>query len=107
MGMKGQVLLIGDYGNPKDTGQAKLVVDDLTSADVATALVDMDTFADSLVTGDFTDCNVADVAVTETTVQYADKPGASVNVDRQLVCFFRTILDNTTRRLTISGIRKA
>ena len=102
--MKGIVTLRGDYGNPTGSGIAKLVVDNLESADAATALTDMDTFADSLVTGDFTDCAVSDVAVTVKTVQFADKPAASVNVDRQLVVSFRKKSDDTIRRLTISGV---
>lgn len=102
--MKGVVILRGDYGNPTGTGIAKLVVDNLESADAATGLTDMDTFADSLVTGDFTDCAVSDVSVTVKTIQFADKPGASVNVDRQLVVHFRKKDDDTVRRLTVSGI---
>lgn len=102
--MKGVVQLIGDYGNPFSTGIAKLVVDNLESADAATALTDMDTFADSLVTGNFTECNVGDVSATVKTVQFATKPGASVNIDRQLVAHFRKKTDDTVRKLTISGI---
>lgn len=102
--MKGIVQLRGDYGNPYGTGVSKLVVDDLESADAATALTDMDTFADSLVTGDFTDCNVGDVSVTSKTIQFAVKPAASVNVDRQLVCHFRKKTDDSVRKLTISGV---
>lgn len=102
--MKGQVQLIGDYGNPDDTGEAKLVIENMESADVATGLTDLDTFADSLVTGDFTDCNVGDVSCTETTEQYQTKPAANVNVDRVLKVLFRKKDDKTTRRLTIPGI---
>jgi len=105
--MKGQVQLRGDFGNPSGSGIAKLVVDNLESLDAATALTDMDTFADSLVTGGFTECNVGDVAVTVKTVQYADPPGTDVNVDSQLVCTFRKKSDDTVRRLTISGIDPA
>lgn len=105
--MKGQVQMRGDFGNPAGTGIAKLVVDNLESADAATALTDMDTFADSLVTGGFTECNVGDVAVTVKTVQYADPPAADVNVDAQLFVTFRKKTDATTRRLTISGIDPA
>lgn len=102
--MKGVVQLLGDFGNPYGTGLAKIVVDDLESADAATALTDMDTFVDSLVTGDFTDCNVGDVHVTVKTVQFVDKPAADINVDRQLICHFRKKTDDTIRKLTISGI---
>ena len=102
--MKGIVQLRGDYGNPKDTGLSKLVVEDLESADVPTGLTDMDTFADGLKTDGFTACNVGDVTVSEITIQFQDKPGANVNVDRQLVCHFRKKTDNTVRKLTISGV---
>ena len=102
--MKGTAQLRGDYGNPYGTGIAKLVVDNLESLDAATALTDMDTFADSLVTGDFTDCNVGDISVTSKTVQFVDKPAASVNVDRQLVVHYRKKTDDAIRKLTISGI---
>lgn len=102
--MKGTVILRGDYGNPTGSGIAKLVVDNLESADVATALTAMDTFADSLVTGDFTDCAVSDVSVVDKTIQFADKPGTGTNVDRQLIVSFRKKTDDTIRQLTISGI---
>lgn len=102
--MKGTVILRCDYGNPTGSGIAKLVVDNLESADVATALTDMDTFADSLVTGDFTDAAVSDVSVVDKTIQFADKPGANVNADRQLIVSFRKKTDDTVRKLTISGI---
>lgn len=102
--MKGQVQLVGDFGNPDDTGEGKMVVYDLESTDVETGLTDLDTFADSLKTGNFTACNVGDVSVTETTEQYQDKPAADVNIDRQLVVLFRKKTDKTTRRLTIPGI---
>ena len=102
--MKGTVQLVGDYGNPAGTGIGKLVVDNLESADAATGLTDMDTFADSLVTGNFTECNVGDVSVVVYTTQFQDKPAADVNIDRQLVCHFRKKSDSTIRKLTISGI---
>lgn len=105
--MKGIVTLRGDFGNPAGTGLAKLVVDNLESADAATALTDMDTFADSLVTGAFTECNVSDVAVTVKTTQYADAPAADVNVDSQLWVTYRKKTDATVRRLTISGLDPA
>ena len=105
--MKGSVQLRGDFGNPAGTGIAKLVVDNLESADAAAAAVDMDTFADNLVLGGFTECNVGDVSITSKTVQYADPPGASVNVDAQLFVTYRKKTDATTRKLTISGIDPA
>ena len=105
--MKGQVQLRGDFGNPKGTGIAKLVVDNLESLDAATALTAMDTFADSLVTGGFTECNVGDVAVTVKTVQYADAPAADVNVDAQIFVTYRKKSDPTVRRQTISGVDPA
>jgi len=102
--MKGQIMLRGDWGNAAGTGIGKLVVDNLESADVATALTDMDTFADSLKTGLFTACNVGDVSVTDKTIQFVDKPAADVNIDRQLVVHYRKKTDDTTRKLTVSGI---
>lgn len=105
--MKGTVQLVGDFGNPAGTGIGKLVVDNLESLDAATALTDMDTFADSLVTGDFTECNVGDVSVVVYTTQFQDKPAAAVNIDRQLICHFRKKTDSTIRKLTISGISEA
>lgn len=102
--MKGIVQLVGDFGNPAGTGVAKLVVDDLQSADAETALVDMDTFADNLKADGFTAANVGDVGITVKTIQFADKPGAGVNVDRQLISHYRTKSDDTVRRLTVSGI---
>lgn len=102
--MKGSVQLRGDYGNPSGTGLGKLVVDNLESADAATALTAMDTFVDSLVTGNFTECNVGDVSVTVYTTQFTVKPAADVNIDSQLVVHFRKKTDSTIRKLTISGI---
>ncbi len=102
--MKGVVQLVGDYGNPFGTGVAKITIDDMESADAATALTDIDTFCDSLVTGFFTACAVGDVHVTVKTVQFKAKPGTSTNVDRQLICHFRKKTDDTVRKLTISGI---
>lgn len=102
--MKGQVMVRGDFGNASGTGIGKLVVDNLESADVATALTDMDTFVDSLVTGLFTGCNVGDVSVTDKTVQFVDKPASDINIDRQLICHFRKKTDDTIRKLTIPGI---
>lgn len=105
--MKGRVQIRGDFGNPKGTGYAKLSVDNLESADAATALTDMDTFVDSLKTGGFTDCNVGNTTVTVFSGQLAAKPGASVNVDSQLVVLFRKGTEEQVRRLTISGIDEA
>ena len=102
--MKGIVQLRGDFGNPSGTGLAKLTVDNLESADVAAGLTAMDTFADSLVTGDFTDCNVGDITVADKTIQFSDKPGAAVNVDRQLFVVYRKKTDDSIRRMTIPGV---
>jgi len=102
--MKGQVTMICDYGNPDDTGEAKLVVDNLESADAATGLTDMDTFADSLKTGLFTGANVSDVSITVTTPQYQDKPATGCNADAQLVVLYRKKDTKGTRKMTISGI---
>ena len=102
--MKGTVIIRCDYGNPTGSGIAKLVVDNLESADVATALTDMDTFADSLKSGGFTAGNISDVSVVDKTIQFADKPAANVNADRQLIVSFRKKTDDTVRKLTISGI---
>lgn len=104
--MKGTVQLVGDYGNPAGTGIGKLVVDNLESVDAATGLTAMDTFADSLVTGLFTECNIGDVSVVVYTTQFQDKPAGTpkVNIDRQLVVHFRKKTDSTIRKLTISGI---
>lgn len=104
MSRKGIVLLVGDYGNPFETGVAKLTVEGLNGTDVATDLAAMDTFADSLKTGFFTACEVSDVSITETTEQFKAKPGTSTNVDRQLVCDFRLITNKRVRKLTISGV---
>ena len=105
--MKGSVQVRGDLGNPKGTGYAKVVVDNLESADAATALTDMDTFVDSLVTGGFTECNVGNTTVTVFAGQVATKPGADVNVDSQLVVSFKKGSEQTTRKLTISGMDPA
>ncbi len=102
--MKGVAQLLGDYGNPFGTGLAKIVIDDMESADAATALTDLDTFVDSLVTGFFTACAVGDMHVTVKTVQFKDKPATNTNVDRQLIVHFRKKTDDQVRKLTISGI---
>ncbi|MCK5600629.1 hypothetical protein KAR91_02100 [Candidatus Pacearchaeota archaeon] len=102
--MKGTVQVRGDYGNPSGTGLGKIVVDNLESATAALGLTDMDTFVDSLVTGNFTECNVGDVSVTTYTTQFTTKPAAGVNIDSQLVVHFRKKTDSTIRKLTISGI---
>lgn len=105
--MKGSTQLRGDLGNPRGTGYAKLVVDNLESADAATALTDMDTFVDSLVTGGFTECNVGNTTVTVFSGQKADKPVADVNVDSQLIVTFKKGTEQQNRRLTISGMDPA
>ena len=102
--MKGTTQVRGDFGNPRGTGYAKIVVDNLESADAATALTDMDTFADSLKTGTFTDCIVGNSTVTVFAGINAAKPGAGVNVDSQLVVTFRKGTEQQVRRLTISGV---
>ena len=103
--MTGKVLLRGDFGNPTGTGYAILTVENLESADAATAATAMDTFADSLVTGGFTECNVADKKITITVPQVAAKPGTGVNVDDQLVVSFKKgSAAEKPRKLTISGI---
>lgn len=103
--MTGKVTLRGDFGNPSGTGYAVLTVENLESADAETAATAMDTFADSLKTGGFTGCNVADTRVTITVPQVAAKPGTSIDIDDQLVVTFK---DGTAaekpRRLTISGM---
>ena len=105
--MKGSTQLRGDLGNPRGTGYAKLVVDNLESADAATALTDMDTFVDSLVTGGFTECNVGNTTVTVFSGQKAVKPVADVNVDSQLIVTFKKGTEQQNRRLTISGMDPA
>ena len=102
--MKGIVQIRGDYGNPNGTGYAKVSVDNLESADAATALTDMDTFVDSLVTGGFTECTVGKSSVTIEALQSADKPGADVSVDDQLIVTFEKASEGKTRTLTISGM---
>lgn len=102
--MKGTTQVRGDIGNPRGTGYAKVVVDNLESADAATGLTDMDAFVDSLVTGGFTDCNVGNTTVTVFAGINAAKPGTGVNVDSQLVCTFRKGTEQQVRKLTISGI---
>ena len=103
--MTGKTLLRGDFGNPTGSGYALLTVENLESADAATGAAAMDAFADNLVLGGFTECNVADTKVTITVPQVAAKPAASVSVDDQLVVMFK---DGTKaekpRRLTITGI---
>lgn len=105
--MKGSVQVRGDLGNPKGTGYAKIVVDNLESADAATALTDMDTFVDALVAGSFSDCVVGNTTVTVFAGKVAAKPAAGVNVDSQLIVTFRKGAEQQTRKLTISGIDPA
>lgn len=102
--MKGVTIVRGDYGNPRGTGIAKITVDNLESADAATGLTAMDTFVDSLVTGGFTECNVGNTGVTVYALQAAAKPAADVNVDAQLVVYFRKGTEQGRRKLTIPGI---
>ena len=105
--MKGVVQVRGDIGNPSGSGFGKIVVDNLESADAATGLTDMDTFADSLVSGGFTECNVGDVSVTTYTIQTPIKPAADVNIDSQLHVTYRKKSEQGIRRLTISGMDPA
>lgn len=102
--MTGKTLVRGDFGNPTGSGYALITVENLESADAATGAAAMDTFVDSLKTGNFTACNVADTKVTITVPQVAAKPGTSVSVDDQLVVMFK---DGSSaekpRRLTITG----
>lgn len=105
--MRGVTQLRGDFGNPTGTGYAKIRVDNLESADAATALTDMDTFADSLKSGGFTDCNVGNTKVTVFSGINAAKPAADVNVDSELIVMFRKGTEEQVRRLTIPGIDPA
>lgn len=105
--MKAVTQIRGDFGNPKGTGYGKITVDNLESADAATGLTDMDTFVDSLKSGGFSDANVGNTSVTIYALQGADKPGADVNVDSQLVVLFRKGSEKEVRKLTISGIDPA
>lgn len=102
--MKGVVQVRGDYGNPNGTGYAKISVDNLESADAATALTVMDTFVDSLKTGGFTGCNVGKTSVTVEALQGADKPAADVSIDDQLIVSYTKSTEGKARTLTISGI---
>ena len=102
--MNGSAQLLGDGGNPSGTGIATLKVFNLESADAATGLADMDTFADSLKTGNFTGCNVGDVACTIKDAQYQEPPAAGINIDRQLVVSFKNKDEIAVRKLTIPGI---
>jgi hypothetical protein len=79
-------------------------VDNLESADAATALTDMDTFADNLKTGGFTDCNVGNTKVSVFSGQNAAKPAANVNVDALLIVVFRKGTEEQVRKMTIPGI---
>lgn len=103
--MTGKTTVRGDFGNPTGTGYAVITVENLEDADAETAATSMDTFVDSLKSGGFTGCNVADTRITINVPQTAAKPGASVDIDDQLIVFFK---DGTKaekpRRLTISGI---
>ena len=101
--MKGVTQVRGDFGNPSGSGYAYISVDNLESADAATALTDMDTFVDALKSGGFTLCNVGKTSVTVKALQAAAKPGADVSVDDQLVVSFTKASEGTPRSLTISG----
>ena len=101
--MKGIVQVRGDIGNPRGTGYAKIAVDNLESADAASALTAIDTFVDALVGGGFTACNVGNSSVTVFALQGAAKPGTGVNVDGQLVVKWRNAAERKFRTLTIPG----
>ena len=100
--MKGVTVIRGDFGNPKGGGYGKIVVDNLESADAATALTDMDTFVDALKTNAFTGANVGKTSVTVEALQSAAMPGADVSVDDQLIVDFEKSSEGKRRTLTIS-----
>ena len=103
--MTGKTTVRGDFGNPTGTGYAVITVENLESANAEAGATAMDTFVDSLVTGGFTECNVADTRITINVPQVAAKPGAAVNVDDQLVVLFKDgSKAEKPRRLTITGI---
>lgn len=102
--MKGVTIVRGDYGNPKGTGFAKITIDNLESDDAETGLTDMDTFVDALVSNSFTECNVGNTGITVYSYQAVAKPAADVNVDDQLVVYFRKGASGGRRKLTIPGI---
>ena len=101
---QGHSLLVGDGGNPSGTGIAILKVYGLpTSDDEATVSTRMATFAAALKTGGFTGCNVGDTGLDSTTINFQEKPGADINVDRQMICTWRQKTLADIHHLTISG----
>lgn len=105
---KGTIQARGDFGNPSGSGLARMMIFDLgANADTVDILARLQAFGAGLVTDGFTECNIGDVSVVAKTNAFVGKPGNNVNVDDKLEVTFRTILDDSIRDFTISGMPSA
>lgn len=103
MKARGTAQLIGDNGNPTGSGLTKLVLEEMTVEDYTSQQTKVNGFVAALVTAQLTGCSKGDVTTAQKSESLAVKPGANINIDRQLVITWRKKNDSSVHRLTIPG----
>ena len=104
MKVNGSIGLVGDYGNPDGSGYAKMALYGLEDTARTTNLTRLTAFHAALVTGQLTGTNIGESAVNYGDEAFSGKPAADINIDRKLVCRWRTTTDSSVKRITISGV---
>jgi hypothetical protein len=97
----------GDFGNPSGSGLSKITLSDIwpgENVDLTAKSPDMVAFHAALVTAQLTATTVGSRSVTATMPANPAKPGADVNIDREIVCTWRLATSNKTRQLTVPGV---
>ena len=104
MKVTGIIGCVGDYGNPDDTGFAKMTLHGLGAeahGDIETKLT---AFHAALVTAQLTGTNKGELFVHYANEASALKPANDINIDRKMVVRWRTTTSSDVHRFTISGV---
>lgn len=107
MKVKGTAVLRGDFGNPAGTGIVKMFLHGLEDAgheDVAAVHSAVEAFVTGIKSAGFTGCNLATKHALYDAEGFADKPGASVNIDRKVLVTWRTKTSSDIHQMTIPGL---
>jgi hypothetical protein len=104
MKVSGIIGCVGDYGNPDDTGFAKMSLHGLSDQAHGDLETKLTAFHAALVTAQLTGTNKGELFTHYANEASALKPGTSCNIDRKMVVRWRTTTSSDVHRFTISGV---
>jgi hypothetical protein len=104
MKVSGIIGCVGDYGNPDDTGFAKMSLHGLTDQAHGDLETKLTAFHAALVTAQLTGTNKGELFTHYANEASALKPGTSCNIDRKLTVRWRTTTSSDVHRFTIPGV---